>query len=85
MQRELRLVASNTLPCHDSCSRPRLDGRTLHGLADLLSARIRAGDEAAAGEMAAALRLSPFAIAIVAGWMARAGIDEQHILRAMAG
>ncbi len=77
MNTHLKLVADNP----DLISRPRLDGRGLHELADRLIEQVRAGHANYAQVLASFQNLSPLAIATVATWMARAGLSEAEILK----
>lgn len=78
MAAALKLVSYNPNPLPHA----RLDEKTLHSLADQLTAQVRAGRNER-GSAASAYRLSPFDIAIVATWMAKAGLGEEQILRAV--
>ncbi len=76
MNAHLKLVSDNPIPV----SSPRLDGRALHQLADVLTEEVRAGRYDLARFLAALHKLSPFAIAVVATWMTKAGLSEAEIL-----
>lgn len=66
-----------------STPRARLDGPALHRLADELTEEIQAGHSSIAHALASFQNLSPFAIAIIATWMTRAGISGAEILDAV--
>lgn len=80
MNNHLKLVSHNP---DKPASSPiaRLDGRALHSLADMLTAEVQAGHSDLAHVLASLQRLSPFAIAVVASWMTRAGLSEAEILK----
>lgn len=76
MNAHLKLVSD-----HPIAVRPgRLNGRELHQLSDMLTAEVQAGRPEAARFLAALQKLSPFAIAIIASWMSKAGLSEAQIL-----
>jgi hypothetical protein len=77
MSTHLKLVADNPR----LIARPRLDGRGLHDLANRLTEQVKAGHPNYAQVLASLQNLSPFAIATVATWMARAGLSETEILQ----
>lgn len=80
MPAHLKLVSQNPIaPSHG-----RLDGLALHRLADRLTKEIKGGHAEMAHALASLQNLSPFAIAIIATWMARAGLSERDILKAVA-
>ena len=76
MKNHLRVVSVNPIPV----SSDRLDGRALHQLADRLTEEIQAGHSEQAHILASLQKLSPFAIAVLATWMAKAGLNEAQIL-----
>ncbi len=76
MKTNLKLVSDNPI----SVSSTRLDGRALHQLADVLTEEVRAGRYELAHFLASLHKLSPFAIAVVATWMVKAGLSEAEIL-----
>lgn len=80
MHPRLQLVSSN--PYRGLCCY-RLDGQTLHRLADRLTAQVQAGNTQFAHVIAAIENLTPFGVAVVAMWMWRAGLSEQQILDVM--
>jgi hypothetical protein len=80
MTAHLKLVSDHPI----STSNVRLDGLALHRLADRLTNDIKSGHVELAHAVASLQKLSPFAIAIIATWMARAGLSERDILKAVA-
>jgi alkylhydroperoxidase family enzyme len=76
MKTHLKLVSDNPIP--GSNFRP--DGRALHQLADRLTEEIHAGHPEDAHFLASLQKLSPFGVAVVATWMAKAGVSEAEIL-----
>lgn len=76
MNTHLRLVADNPALSPGV----RLDGRALHLLADVLTEKVQAGHYEGAHVLATLQKLSPFGIAVVATWMAKAGLSETDIL-----
>jgi hypothetical protein len=76
MNTHLKLVSDNPV----SVSSARLNGQALHQLADVLTEEVRAGHYDLARFLAAFHKLSPFAIAVIATWMTRAGLSEAEIL-----
>jgi hypothetical protein len=80
MTAHLKLVSQNAM----ATSHGRLDGLALHRLADRLTKEIKSGHSEMAHALASLQNLSPFAIAIIATWMTRAGLSERDILKAVA-
>ena len=80
MNAHLKLVSDNPV----FVSGARLNGRALHQLADMLTEEVRAGRYDLARFLASLHKLSPFAIAVVATWMTRAGLSEADILSIVA-
>lgn len=76
MNAHLKLVSDHPVPAPSV----RPDGRALHQLADRMTAEVLAGHSEAAHALASLQNLSPFGIAIVATWMAKAGLSEREIL-----
>lgn len=76
MNTHLKLVSDHPV----SAPTPRLNGRELHQLADILSAEVRAGHRELAHCLVAMQKLSPFGIAVIATWMTKAGLSEAEIL-----
>ncbi len=76
MNTHLKLVSSRP----SSASATRLSGQELHHLADVLTEEVKAGRPDVARFLASIPGLSPFAIAVVASWMTKAGLSETQIL-----
>lgn len=76
MSAHLRLIQSNSQPAPHR----RHDGPALHQLADRLTEQVQAGNPELAHVVAALENLNPFGVAVVATWMARAGVSEEQIL-----
>lgn len=76
MNTHLKLVSDHPV----SAPTARLNGRELHQLADMLINEVKAGRLEVARFLASLQRLSPFAIAVIATWMTKAGLDETQIL-----
>ncbi|MFZ4535605.1 hypothetical protein [Propionivibrio sp.] len=76
MKNHLKIVSVNP----NSVSSTRLNGCALHQLADRLIEEIKAGHSRNAHILASLQNLSPFAIAVVATWMTKAGLSEADIL-----
>lgn len=79
MNAHLKLVSDH--PVAASSVRP--NGQALHQLADRMTAEVQAGRFEVARALVSPQNLSPFGIAIVATWMAKAGLSEGEILNAV--
>lgn len=81
MSAKLRLVSDNPNPVVHQ----RFDGYVLRYLADRLTEHVKAGFTGCAKAVAEIQHLSPMEKAVIASWMARAGLSEAKILAVMVG
>ena len=77
MHQSLQLVWNNPNPA----PRERLSAVLLSKLTEVLIGCMRRGEVQVARHLVAVYALSPFAIAVVAGRMSRAGIPEDAVLQ----